>query len=223
MENRVGLKLKTRVVRFPEVNRRFLPGELGAVLDWQVRDKNGKIVARGARKSESFTRQFMELLMVKMTGAAFTSSMQARDTGNVMQHIFDAPQVFGCDAPINNVDYGIIIGSGTLGPTIDDYAIQAIIPDADMEYSAVTFGAPAADPFISQFTITRNFANRSGAPQTVNEIALYVRARDGTWRSSWMVTGTFRYYMTIRDVLSPGIVVDAGLTLTVNYRPQVVV
>ena len=83
-----------------------------------------------------------------------------------------------------------------------------------MNYSAVTFGTPAADATTSQITITRNFANVSAGSVVVNEIALYCCAYD---------TGaTLRYFCIIRDVIAGGITVPNGQTLTVNYRPQAV-
>jgi hypothetical protein len=85
-----------------------------------------------------------------------------------------------------------------------------------MQYGALTFGAPSTDNVsIAQFTITRNFANSSGASITVNEIGLYVQ--------SYKLNGGPQgvgYFMTIHDVISGGIAVPNGQTLTVNYRPQ---
>lgn len=222
----IGLKLEAKVVEYPEITKQFVPGELGLVLDWQVTDKEGKIVSQGARKGESFTRQFMELLQAKFMQVGLQDPLQARSTSNILEDITDYAYIFDCAAPINNVAYGIIIGTGNTAPTINDYAIETIIPDADMNYSIVTFGAPAANVNVSQFTITRNFANVSGGDITVNEIALYVRAvtpQQIATGNPGIANFLWRYFMTIRDVIAPGITVHHGETLTVNYRPQVIV
>jgi hypothetical protein len=83
-----------------------------------------------------------------------------------------------------------------------------------MNYGAVTWGLPTSDATTSQFTITRNIANVSGGPVTVNEAGLYVRGSKYT---------SHYYFMTIRDVIGGGIVVPNGQTLTVNYRIQGVI
>lgn len=228
---KIGLKLEVKVRTDEKVKKLFVPGEFGAVLDWEVRDKNGIVIVHGIKKSESFVRQFMDLLLVKFWNLPESNIMQVRDIANTLQDICNSIQVFGCDAPIGDVNYGIIVGMGVGAPTITDYVIGAIIAhDAGahgvntMQYGAVTFGAPASDPTTSQFTITRNFANATVAAITVNEIALYVRALTPLCIAAAIGDNyAFRYFMTIRDVIAGGIVVGIGQTLTVNYRPQVVI
>ncbi|GAH27562.1 unnamed protein product, partial [marine sediment metagenome] len=143
-----------------------------------------------------------------------------RDTSNVVQSIHQSGYIFGCNALADDDTFGIIVGTGTTAPDIDDYHIETIIPTGgaagQLNYGAVTYGAPASDATTSQFTITRDFANATANPITVNEIALYVKG------FLYETNKSIYYFMTIRDVIDGGIAVPNGETLTVNYRQQAV-
>ncbi len=206
-------------------------GELGATIELIVRegvfDPRGKITEYiGPRKSESFVRQFFEMLYINLSAVTMLNPYPVRDTNNVIKYIPLTWSLFACNAVIGAITSGIVVGTGNTAPTINDYALQTIVlhdaapPTAGrMQYGAVTFGAPSSDSTISQFTITRNFANASGGSITVNEIGLYVQADPGATPGS---TGVC-YHLAIRDVIPGGIAVPNGQTLTVNYRPQGVV
>ncbi len=227
-ETKIGLKVEAKVRTTPEINKLFLPGELGAVLDWQVRDsKSGEIVREGIKKAESFTRQFFDLLLVKFLNIPALSPISIRDTGGNYQEICNGTVIFATDALAGDSNFGIVVGTGAVAPTISDYVLGALIAHGagagQLQYSIGTWGAPASDATTSQFTITRNFANASGGGITVNEIGLYVKAPTGApWLAS-SGSNTIRYFMTIRDVIAGGILVGNGQTLTINYRPQTVI
>ncbi len=216
---KIGLVDK-ELVGFPDKNL-LQPGEVGATIELIVRegifDAEGKITNRiGPKRSESFVQQFLQILLVQMSGIIELIPYNIIDTGGNTRACGSTSYNFKCGALAAAVTSGIIIGTGNTAPVITNYAIETIIPHATMNYSAVTFGAPASDATTSQFTITRNFANVSGGGVTVNEIALYVECDKGD-------TPTPFYFMTIRDVIAGGILVPNGQTLTVNYRPQAVV
>lgn len=213
---KTGPKLK--VIGEQEIPDLLLPGEVGAVLELIVRNKDGKIVEQRTLKSKSFVRQFLELLWIQAFQLPEIAPYSLRDTSNTLRDICESRLTFACDAGEGVTTLGIIIGSGTTAPTIDDYAIETLIAHGtssnQLQYSTVTFGAPSSSATISQFTITRNFANASGDNVAVYEIALYVKA--------YKYTDTY-YFMTIRDTISGGINVPNGDTLTINYRPQVAI
>jgi len=212
----VGLNCQLKKVEPERIHSLLEPGELGAMLDLKVFDpKTGKITEQLSKKAESYVKQFLQMLFIKMGASVDVISMT--DTGGVARNVSEASYptsytIFETNAAITDVNYGIIIGTGSTAPTINDNKIETLIAHATMNYSAVTFGAPAADNTTSQFTITRNFANVSGGAVTVNEFALYTRHWDGA----------FRYFCLIRDVIGGGIAVPNGQTLTVNYRLQAV-
>lgn len=229
---KLGLKLEAKVRTNDEIRKLFLPGELGAILDWEVKNPDGKITSKGIKKSESFVRQFMDLLLVKFWNLSPASFLQIKDIAGNMRDVSNNSFVFAANGAVGDVNMGVIVGTGIGAEHVTDYVIGTIIPhDAGahvlgtMQYGAVTYGAPASDPTTSQFTITRNFANATAGAITVQEIALYVKAIipytfEGV--DSGLPGGVAAYFMTIRD-LTGGIAVNAGQTLTVNYRPQVVV
>ncbi|MFA5377992.1 MAG: hypothetical protein WC455_19735 [Dehalococcoidia bacterium] len=207
----------------------LLPGEVGAVLDWVVSDpKTGRITEQRAIKSHSFLKQFLHILYVKFNllgSSTFNTGgtpphgnlgtvLSTLDITNTARDVIHVEHFeFVCLGAAASVTSGIIIGTGVTAPTITDYKIETIIPHATMNYGAQTFGNPTADATTSQLTITRNFANVSGGDVTVNEIALYCGA----------YAGGSRDFCIIRDVIAGGITVPNGQTLTVNYRPQVVI
>ena len=221
MKAAIKAKPELTVIKGEKIVNLLKPGEVGPTLELIVRDKSGKITDhRGPMRSKSFVRQFLELLWVTTYQIPDSKAYSMIDPGGTYREIHATGYCFRSSAPAGTVTYGIIVGTGTTAPTIDDYAIETLIdhdaapPTAGaLQYGAVAFGAPSSDATTSQFTITRNFANASGGAITVNEIALYVEGYDTA----------VRYFMTIRDVIGGGIAVPDGQTLTINYRPQAAV
>ncbi len=194
-------------------------GEVGAVLEWIVKDSKGRIWNSGQRRSESFTQQFLQLLMIQMMPVASDVGMQLRDTGNTLRTLMSNTLNFIAGAAANDATYGIQVGNGNNAPTITDYVIQSLITHGSgagqLQYGGVTYGAPSSDATTSQFTITRNFSNASGGSITVNEITLVVKG--------CIVDSNQQNFLVIRDVIGGGIAVPNGQTLTANYRIQTVV
>ena len=218
MDAQVKLKPELKVIKEEKISHLLVPGEMGAVLELIVKDKDGKVADHRIMKSGSFVRQFLELLWIQAFQIPEVVSYSVRDTANVLQSICESGLLFAVNAAAGIVTHGIRAGTGIVAPTINDYALGTPIAHGvaagQLDHGAVTFGAPASDATTSQFTITRNFANASGGSITVNEIGLYVRGYK---------YNILYYFMTIRDVISGGIAVPNGQTLTVNYRLQAVI
>lgn len=218
MKTQVKVKVKPKLKVIEEVPSLLKPGEMGVVLELTVKDKDGKIVNHKVIKSKCFVKQFIQLLWVKLNDLPGTTPLSVRDITNTLRDVPNLDYIFQCDGPAGDVTYGIIVGTGTTAPTINDYKIETIVPHGgvanQLNYALTAIAAAASDATTSQVTISRNFANASGGDITVNEIALYnkISIPFDDWRG-----------MTIRDVISGGIVVANGQTLTVNYREQVVV
>lgn len=190
------------------------PGEVGAILEAIVRDKEGRITFYKRMKSKSFVRQFLELLYSCWVGCGAGFLYSIRDTSNTPRNTFPVDnQTFVAGAAATDVTLGIIVGRSNAAPTVSDFALTTPCAQGvglnQFQYSAVTFGAPANDASISQFRITRDFANGSGNPITVEECGLYIQGSDGG----------IKYFMAIRDVTG-GIAVPNGQTLTLNYQIQ---
>lgn len=202
-------------------------GEMGLALELTVTDKNGKVTEHRILKAESFLKQFLQILYVQMTYQP-PGVMSVRDTGNILRDVKSLPYTGTGNKAVNLdllagagvTDFGILAGTGNTAPTINDYVMETLIAEGvgggQLQYGAITFGAPASDATTSQLTITRNLANGSGGAITVNEIGMACRANYGTSTAT-------QYFLIVRDVIGGGIAVPNGQTLTVNYRPQATV
>lgn len=218
MEHNVNYKTNAKVLDPKAIPHILEKGEMGAVLEWQVKDSKNNITSQGQRRAESFVKQFAQLLVVSMQGNYLVGDViQIRDTSNTLRDVRQRSPNWATNAGAGTVTYGIVVGTGSTAPTINDYVMETLIAHGvgagQLQYGAGTYGAPAYDATTSQFTITRNFANSSGGAITVNEIGLYVTAWDTA----------VKYFMVLRDVIGGGISVPNGQTLTVNYRIQGVI
>lgn len=214
----IKLKPKLQVIKEDEIPHILAPGELGAVLELIVSDKDGKVTEHRVQKSESFVRQFLTMLFVEFNKVVDVSGLRIVAGNYYVRFVNFHTENLRCDGGVGVTGRGIAVGTGTTAPDIDDNFLKTPIAHGTgggrLQYSAVTFGAPASDATISQFTITRNFANGSGAGITVNEIGLYGGAFAG---------GATHDCLFIRDVIAGGILVPNGQTLTINYRIQAAV
>jgi len=215
----IGLQKELRILRPGDIPHVLKEGALGAVLEWTVTDPTGKVIEHVVKKSESFVKQFLQLLFIQM--GVLMTPQNVQDTGNVARGVFINYGSQGCwlfdvHAAATITDYGIVVGTGVVAPTISDFALGTLIAHGvgagAMQYDALTFGAPGSDATTSQLTITRNFtANVGGITPT--EIGLICRGWDGV----------VRYFLVIRDTIVGGIAVPAGSVLTINYRLQATV
>lgn len=221
------IKSTRRVEKLEPDHIVFEPGEIGAVLELTVKKKDGTIREHRVMKSKSFVRQFLDLLMMQAAMANEMSYHQIRDTSNTLRAIAFSGLTFATNAAANDDGFGIMVGTGTTAPTINDYALETLINDGvgagELQYGGVTYGLPTSSATESHFTITRDFSNASGGDITVQEIGLYVQAQYA-WICDYndRVTGaTNPVFITIRDVVGgAGITIPNGETLTVNYRLQ---
>jgi hypothetical protein len=197
-------------------------GEIEAVLEWTITRADGSVRERKAKRSESFTRQFLDLLRVQMQMTNECNPLEIRDTTNVLRLIAISHYNFAMDALVNDDSYSMKVGTGSTAPTITDYVMEVPIAHGSgagqLQHSLVTFGAPTSSATQSYFTITRNFVNSSGGSITVNEAGIYVKADVSAF--FYMSNANRKQYkfLIIRDVIAGGIVVLNGETLTLNYR-----
>lgn len=215
----LGLEMYPKVVSPEQVD--LEDGELGAVLTVTVRRADGSIREQWSKKSESFTRQFIDLLIVQMGGVDTRSGIEVRDITNTLVAIGMSPQTLDSNALVNDDTFSIVLGTGNTAPTITDYAIETKIAHGagagQLQHSLTAFGLPTSNATQSHFTITRDFSNASGGDITVNEIGLYQRGREvGVVMHD--SSRAMHIFLTIRDTIAGGIVIGNGETLTINYR-----
>jgi len=173
-----------------------------------VKDKKGRVTKRLKRKAHSFVANFIKCLAVMLAGGKEAIT----DTGGTERYPFAHQNNLKANAGSGNASFSIQVGTGTNAVSINDTALQTLIAHGtgtgQLQYSAVTFGATACDASKCECTITRDFANGSGGDITVNELGLVL----------YMYDGSGRYFLVARDVVSGGITVPNGQTLTVNYK-----
>jgi hypothetical protein len=145
------------------------------------------------------------------------------DTSGTGRSYPSTSSIYNAGIPLNcpsaSSEYGLVVGSGTASNTVGTYALQSLIShgtgSGQLSYGSHTFEDLVVSGSTIYFRIIRTFTNNSGASITVNEIGLYARVQDSG--------GTARIFCIARDVLSTGVTVDNGKTLTVRYILSVTV
>lgn len=190
----------------------FESGGIEAFLEMIVRDRNGNITDYRRKRSDSFVANFLRLLFVKAASPYTPNVVVITDISGAPRNVYNYNQSlpFKADGGAGSTSHGIVVGTNAVAPTINDISLGALIAHGvgggQLQYSAMTFGAPADDGTVSQFRLTRDFANGSGGAIIVQEVGLYVMAINGS-------------FMTIRDITG-GIAIPNGQTLTLNYQIQ---
>ncbi len=181
-----------------------------------IRDKEGNIeYDTGLVPSNSWNIAFLEHIY----GAFRDATVNIEDTGNTSRAVprpyYGSYVRFTTDAPDNNANYGIVVGTGTTAPTNTDYALAAQIAHGtgagQLDYGANSFVVPSIVSGNIDMTLSRSFYNGSGSSIIVKEIGIYCRSNVGTG------AGTARYFCLARDVLSTPEPVGDTKTLTIQY------
>ena len=120
--------------------------------------------------------------------------------------------------PINNDDYGIVVGTSNAAIDLTDYALTSQCTEGvganQLNHGATGFVAPATDGTSRIFEVFRTFSNNSGAGVDVEEVGLYCLITTQN-------PGSVSYFMLERTLLSFTIA-DTD-TDTVRYTISVVV
>ena len=215
MKANIKAEPKAEIVKPKQVEQNEV---LSAILELTVKDKDGRVTEHRVQKSESFVRQWLELLYVQASGMRWYG-YPVRDTSNTVRQVQADEESMRADALATVTTYGIAVGTGDTAPDIDDHALEAQIAHGigagELQYSDMAIAHPAYDATTSQLTVTRDFANGSAGTVTVYEIGLILTMQE--------IDDTTRYFLVIRDVIVGGIAVPTGQTLTVNYRIQATV
>ncbi|MBA7620220.1 hypothetical protein ES703_27565 [subsurface metagenome] len=216
MKGEVTVKPKLQVV---ESEKFIKPGEVGVILEYIIKDKDGKILKRKIRQSESFVKAFLQLLYVVMGQVPYQDPYTMIGIGGgAGVDVCEGSYNFTAGALTGDDTYGILVGTDNTAVTVDNEKLNTKCADGtgtdEFQYGPMGIDPPAAGASLSQFTMTRDFVNGSGADITVYELGVYVKSGKASPN---------QLFCTIRDVEAGGIVVTAGLTLTVNYRIQAAV
>jgi hypothetical protein len=196
------------------------------VIEYEVRDKNGKLLSKGRFPAKSWVGNIIGFLSALLKGGTPTSAVSLYniatrtdlvDTVNTARGFYIASgmgnTLFGAEGGVGDVGAGIVVGSGDTPVNLGQYALANLIThgtgSGQLSYGATTVEALTKDT-AWYFRVIRTFTNSSGGSVTVKEIGLYVRL--------WLRESPYYYScMFARDVLSAPVTVPNGSTLTVRY------
>jgi hypothetical protein len=203
---------------------KYTPKLPKAVIEYEVRDKNGKLTEKGKFPAKSWVGNIVGLLSSIIATWAVSSSSYALSTrgdltdtgGNARSTMLGTGNVgvtLGGGAPAGEASAGIVVGSSDMPVSIGQWRLDSQIGHGTGS-GQLQYGATTVDSLIKNttwfFRIVRTFTNGSGTTLTVREIGLYVR----------LGLSTSPYYyscMLARDVPPSPINVPNGSTLTVRY------
>ena len=204
--------------------------KIGLYYEVILRDRNGKVVKRFKRKSESWLRGFIAILracLLQRYGTAVSAQNITDETGTARGF----PDTYApsgyvtsylpcCNGDTGDTSQGIVVGSSDTDNTLTTYALGSKIShgtgSGQLLYSAMTFEDivnPSGN--ILQFRMTRVFTNNSGADITVKEMGLLAKGKDNSDNP--------RSFLIARDVLSTPITIPDGYSLTLRYIVKITV
>jgi len=183
-------------------------------LDWEfiVRDKNGRVLARKKGKGDSYLKNYM-VIHYAVYGLAGENAVDT--SGNsVAIHKSDGDDI-DLGAGEGDDTYGIILGTGSDPNSPGMYNLQSKISHGDgdnqLHHYSVSIGNLKVDGNVVYYEITREFKNNGSVDITIYEAGLVVKV------------GTVGKFLIGRQVISGGITVPAGATLTFKFKPKITV
>jgi hypothetical protein len=198
---------------------KFTPKLPKAVIEFEVRDKDGKLIQKGKFPAKSWVGNIIRLLnALWKTWASTTSATYyccstpavLLDTTNTARSLGLNPGSagsFGGSAPAADTSAGILVGSSDTPVSLAQYNLQALIAhgtgSGQLSYGNTTVEDLTTDTTYL-FRIIRTFTNNSGSTVTVREIGLFLKPMPQS-------------FMFARDVPASAINVPAGSTLTLRY------
>jgi len=181
---------------------------------YTLKDKNGKVILKGAKPFNSFVKNFMVMLETMFKGEDSKTPpdtpTQAVDiNGNSFSLSFPTPEnhygiplgwrvnaeagdtLFLRNEP---TEWGIVVGSGDSPTTINFWNLESIYPhgkdEGYMNYLSTQVTEPEFDGTYVKFTIQRLIVNEADTSQIVREVGLIAREYY-TWKR----------FLIARDVL----------------------
>ncbi|MBA7611737.1 hypothetical protein ES703_18966 [subsurface metagenome] len=177
-----------------------------------VRDRKGKILSRERRRSRSFLKQWNQLVYLHLSMVA---SLTMTDIGGVSRAGTRSKYSFRMNAPIANINYGIVIGTDNTAVLISDYALGARIAEGvgagQMNYQASSVATSVVAAPTCGWIASRAIVNNSGLTITVREAGIY----------GWLTEFSSWWVALVRDVLGTPQDVPDGGSMTINYTLRV--
>lgn len=203
--------------------------------DFEVTDKNGKVIKRYKQRSHSWVRNIYNMLFsvlgaVNANDAAFgAGKLNIKDlAGAVWSGTYPIMGHYGYNYFTTNFGYlanpgqdtfSILVGSGTNAEDFEDYQLQTQIvhgvADGELDHAGTTpydisYDAPTKTMKVLWI---RYFDNAGAVTVEVNEVALAIFG---------YVKNLAKYWVQSRDKLATGITVPAAGQLRVTYTISLV-
>jgi hypothetical protein len=199
---------------------KYTPKLPKAVIEFEVRDKNGKLLQKGKFPAKSWVGNLIRLLnMLWDVWASITTaynfycysqkSLLLDTTGTARSFGINtgATGSFGGEAPAGDTSAGILVGTSDSPVSLAQYNLLGLITHGTGS-GQLSYGATVVEDLTIDttyyFRIIRTFTNNSGASITVREIGLFLKL-------------TTQSFMFARDVPTSPITIPNGSTLTVRY------
>ena len=199
---------------------KYTPKLPKAVIEYEVRDKNGKLIEKGKFPAKSWVGNIVRLLNALWkvwTSVTTTSGKYAYNTPSVLLDTTNTARplklygdnagTFGGAAPTGDTSAGILVGTSDTPVSLGQYNLLGLITHGTGT-GQLSYGATVVEDLTTDttylFRIIRTFTNNSGASITVREIGLFLKP-------------TAQSFMFARDVPPSPITVPNGSTLTVRY------
>lgn len=199
-------------------------GDVILSLDLQVHNKNGKLIRRRRQRCNSLLKAFAFVWHSVMRAAYLRdiNDVVMRDTAGAYWTFFKgSTQYFGNahagGAPINVDAYGMTVGTGSTGVTLNDYMLSAKIShgsgSGQLQYQACAVDPVTIDGQKSEFIYRRAFINGSGSVINVREVGVVL--------AMYEIYSNQKNVLILRDVLGAAVPVNNGQTLTVRMKMSV--
>lgn len=167
-----------------------------------VFDTSGVVINEVSGKSESFLKNFMLFMQAAMAA----TGVSIRDTEGVY---VSGVGFSACPTEFDQTDRGIVIGTGTTPVTAEDFALSSELGTDVIQYSPGLFEYPSP-PYVDGGVIRMDSMNRAAVNRSQDPIEI-------TEFGVKFYSGGHSY-LVIRDVVSPGIVLNPGYTMTLRYQ-----
>jgi hypothetical protein len=198
---------------------KYTPKLPKAVIEYEVRDKDGKLIQKGKFPAKSWVGNIIRLLntLWNVWSAAnyaskyyiYTPSvlLDTTNTTRALGLFGDTSGTFGGKAPAGDTSAGILVGTSDTPVSLAQTNLLGLIANGTGS-GQLSYGATVVEDLIIDttyyFRIIRTFTNNSGASITVREIGLFLRPREYS-------------FMFARDVPPSPITIPNGSTLTLRY------
>ena len=188
-----------------------------AKAELEIMDAAGKVIDRRAAPSRSFLRNFGRFVRGFLSVVTTVNEDLSDDAGVAKKPRLVTGALSSNGGTFNRVVHtpGFIrFGSGTAAVLSTDFNVQT--PIATLADATVTTTIIVEDATQSQWKYEGSSPNTGGSV-TVNEIAIFANLNRDTPSNQFFATAM------LRDLISPGVVVGAGLTALGRYTITVAV